>query len=152
MSGYKRKIFFIYPDFQLRFIAWLLIPALANAAVLITSLYLIVNRSKEISTTIGLNSDHLFFAFIDMQREYMFWVYLFTTVMLSVLLIVFGLFLSHRLAGPMVKLRNHITNINSGSEVEHVFLRKNDFFRELLPPLNEHLDQYKEVTESSDKK
>ncbi|MBT7767327.1 MAG: hypothetical protein HN730_09225, partial [Bdellovibrionales bacterium] len=120
MSKHKRKEFFIYPKFQLRFIGWLLLPVLTHSAVLMTALHLITLRSEQLSHTIGLSPDHILFTFIDMQKQYMFWIYLSTTIFLAILLAIFGILLSHRLAGPIIKLKNHITAINNGTEATYV--------------------------------
>ena len=46
------------------------------------------------------------------------------------------LFLSHRLAGPVVRLKGYFAGIANGQPVKPVNFRKGDFFSDLPPQIN----------------
>tara|TARA_B100001971_G_scaffold214585_1_gene252936 strand:+ start:137621 stop:138103 length:483 start_codon:yes stop_codon:yes gene_type:complete len=52
----------------------------------------------------------------------------------------FCIFMSHKVAGPMYKLQNHLMQIKSGGEVKPVFFRDGDNFHEVADEVNETLE------------
>lgn len=62
-----------------------------------------------------------------------------------------GLLLSHRVAGPLYRLRHHMDDIASGKTRSHVRFRKNDFFEELAVSFNRQLDHHQEKGGGSEK-
>jgi signal transduction histidine kinase len=68
-----------------------------------------------------------------------------TLAQLALLGIVFvmSLFMSHKIAGPMYKLKNHITNLRSGRKYDHLFFRKGDNFPEIADEFNQFVDHLK---------
>ncbi len=57
---------------------------------------------------------------------------------------VFMLFYSHRLAGPVVKLKKSLEKIIAGNYEEKIVFRKNDEFQELAAVINRLQEQLKE--------
>ena len=57
---------------------------------------------------------------------------------------VFMLFYSHRLAGPVVKLKKSLEKIRAGNYEEKIVFRKNDEFQELAEVINRLQAQLKE--------
>ena len=51
--------------------------------------------------------------------------------------------LTHRMAGPIVRLRSHIRSIAEGEEVAPLKFRDGDFFRDLPPLFNEMIERVK---------
>ena len=49
------------------------------------------------------------------------------------------LILSNRLAGPIVRLREHFRKISEGGNLEPVYFRQKDFFNDLPPLINDAL-------------
>ncbi len=56
-----------------------------------------------------------------------------------VLIIIFGLFYSHRLAGPLYRIESDIKSYLDGDDTVQVHLRKNDFFQTLADLINKVL-------------
>jgi signal transduction histidine kinase len=58
------------------------------------------------------------------------------------LVFVVCIFMSHKVAGPMYKLQNHLINIKNGGEVKPVFFRDGDNFQEVAEEVNEVLEYF----------
>ena len=66
------------------------------------------------------------------------------TLFAIVLTGVVNLLLSHKMAGPMIKLRNYFGDIEKSGKIERdLQFRKNDFFIDLPPTINKALHALK---------
>ena len=63
---------------------------------------------------------------------------------LFLVLIIWGLVLSHRLAGPMERLEKEIKHISEGNHSKRIRVRKNDDVRPLADAINSLLDKIEE--------
>lgn len=61
------------------------------------------------------------------------------------ILAVLSIFLTHRIVGPIFKIKKTIRLISGGQVSERVFLRKHDEFKELAEELNALLDHLQEM-------
>ena len=60
---------------------------------------------------------------------------------------VVSIFLSHKIAGPMYKLKNHLQGLREGAEIKPVFFRDGDNFHEIAEEVNllmDHLSSQRE--------
>lgn len=57
-----------------------------------------------------------------------------------IVITVFGIFFSHRMAGPIHKIRNTLERFNETKDAEPIALRKKDFFQDLASMINKALD------------
>jgi signal transduction histidine kinase len=63
---------------------------------------------------------------------------------LFVILILWGIVLSHRLAGPMERLESEIKKISQGNHTHRIKVRKNDDIRPIADAINALLDSMEE--------
>ncbi|MGZ3689522.1 MAG: hypothetical protein ACXWP5_15355 [Bdellovibrionota bacterium] len=146
-----RKNLLIYPKFQLRLI-------LANFVILaLTMIFVGVQAARsfsalhEMGIQAGLKPEDSYFRLLSFQSVNLYsylGVAFVAGIALSSLL---TLVLSHRLAGPIVRLRAYFTTI-AGPESKMVFplqFRKGDFFSELPPVINHALGQLTRKTDES---
>ena len=133
-----RRNFLIYPTFQLKLLG-------ANIAILSCGYVLAgllvsgaFRQLRESGVQAGISPDHIFFKFIDHQAGMVYVALGAALVMAIVTSGALSLYLSHRLAGPIVRLRNYFTRIeaNQGSVPAPVSFRKGDFFLDLPPAIN----------------
>ena len=133
---YKRK-YLVYPQFQMTLI-------LINSGVTIVLFgmtALLVVRShiylEALVKETRLPAQNLFTQLITQQLRT-----LLTYMMVALLVSVFTtgittLLLSHKMAGPMIKLRNFFNGISKdGDFPEELYFRKGDFFQDLPPLIN----------------
>ncbi|MEE4661604.1 MAG: hypothetical protein V2J89_14125 [Halieaceae bacterium] len=90
------------------------------------------NAVYAMGNELGLDSTHPYFAFIETQRALLLRIYVLLSAVSFTLLMVFGLFISHRIAGPIYRVEKYMQSIADGErELEPVRLRRGDFFPEI---------------------
>ena len=146
----QRKILLINPNFQLTFLAYMLgFSVVAIGVFYIANLYFFA-KFQAMGVSVHLPPDHVFFQFLDGQKHTMNMVFLVTAFVSFLALTLGGLFLSHRVSGPLHRLHQHMLDVAAGKTTGEVQFRKGDFFQELPESYNE---QYKFLAEKkSDKK
>ena len=132
---YKRK-YLINLRFQLNFIAYTIFVALTVIlAVFLTSNYFF-DTFMERGVNLGLDKGHVFFTFLEQQKQYMTKLLLGLSSFYFLVLTIFGILYSHRVAGPIHRLNNHMRSVAVDEVIEPVKFRKNDFFQELAESYN----------------
>ncbi len=66
---------------------------------------------------------------------------LFVTAMNILLILLFSLFFSHRLAGPMLRIKFTLKNYLEGNGFERIHLRQGDFMQDVGELINEALEE-----------
>jgi HAMP domain-containing protein len=135
-SANKRRKFLIDPQFQLTFMAYMAgLSALAIAIFYASNVYFFW-RFREMGSAVGLSPDHIFFQFLRDQQTTMTVIFAVTATLAIGTLLVCGLLISHRVAGPLLRLRNQMHLIAEGKASAPVKFRDNDFFQELAEAFN----------------
>lgn len=65
----------------------------------------------------------------------------------TALVFVICIFQSHKIAGPMFKLRRYLDEIKNGQPIGHLFFRKGDNFQEVAEDFNEAMNKVKELND-----
>lgn len=60
----------------------------------------------------------------------------FTIFVFFILVILFGMYLTNQIAGPIHRLKVHLDDIKAGKDVVELTFRKGDYFQEVLEPYN----------------
>ena len=89
----------------------------------------------------GIPKQHVFFTFLEGQKLELDLLFIALALVNLVLLLGTGFVVSHRIAGPLYKLKNHLGQMNQ--ESENFKLRKTDFFQELEPVVDELREKMK---------
>ena len=136
-----RKKILINPPLQLYLISFFSLLAIVSMAINFFTAKYVFDQFKENGITIGLEEGHPFFLFIK-DQEILFNSYFFTSSgLILVCYILGGLFVPHRIAGPIYRLTEHIKSLNkSPQKPSEVTFRKGDFFNELEETINEYID------------
>lgn len=128
-TQYKRKQYLVDRDYQLRFVTRLFMAVLAVAAI-----------SSLIAT--GLLSASMYQPDLPQQTV----VYCFVSIALTLLvellisipvIWVLGIRQSHRVVGPMNRLKKMIEAIGAGDYSQHITLREGDALEDLAKSLND---------------
>lgn len=148
-----RRNLLINPKFQLSFLAY----TLGVSVVTIGFFYLadayFFWKFSQLGQGLGLPPNHVFFQFLDEQKSSKNFYYGVTAGVSVAVLGVWGLLLSHRVAGPLYRLKKHLKSVSDGSTSSDVRFREGDFFQEVADAYNEQMVKYRAavgVTESSD--
>ena len=86
---------------------------------------------KENALNVSIPDGHIFFKFLSNQKHDLDSLFVGLAAVNFLLLIGVGFIISHRIAGPIFKLKKQLGA--SGSDSEDFKLRQTDFFQELEP-------------------
>ena len=123
MAIYKRSIFVINPKFQYYFA--FLICSLVFIASLIYPITIYDIYAKVIELQ-PLQSESL-----KANREQLLTLLLVVQVAFVGLVFVVCIFISHKIAGPLYKLKSYLSNIRDGKEITPLYFRKGDNFHDV---------------------
>ena len=129
----------VFPRFQLALV-------LMNAAIMICAfgfsgiqVFRSFENLKKMGAGVGLAPSHPYFGFLTLQCHTVISYLAVAFIISLVLCTVVTLYVSNRLAGPIVRLRSHFREIAEGRPVQPLHFRKGDFFADLPPIVNEAL-------------
>jgi hypothetical protein len=125
------KNYLINSAFQLKLLGYFAVMYIITTLCLYSTVYLFFWRFKEKALKVGIPEGHVFFDFLTYQKTDMDQLFLGLAALNFFVLLAAGLILSHRIAGPIHKLKIHLRLEAPASEP--FTLRENDFFRELEP-------------------
>jgi hypothetical protein len=150
----KKSSLLINPKFQ-----WTLISYAAGVAtLLLCTVYGFItygfHQFLEIGTQLGLPKDHVYFQFIRMQEGTFNEVVLAIALVVGLVLIVGGIVVSHKIAGPVYRMQKELTRMSQESPVElkEIHFRKGDFFPELAEAFNSLVRSSGRGTKGTDQK
>lgn len=153
-TQWKRRNYLVNPGFQLRFMFYVACGVLTGFAVIyITNLWYL-NMLVEQGRELGLDPGSVYFEFVDHQRKLMNIAFLVVCTTVFAVLMVAGLLLSHKIAGPVYRVQKYTREVIAGEEPPGpVSLRKGDFFPELATIVNDlvaHASKEAEVVPEED--
>ncbi len=99
------------------------------------NMYFFYQLRKE-GLSFGLSEDHLYFQFIRDQKNFLTSLYLGGSLLMIVVFFIFGLVYSHRIVGPVCRLRSYLQELREREEVAPLFFRTNDYFQDVALKLN----------------
>jgi hypothetical protein len=127
----KFKNMLINPRFQLKFLGWFMGLFLFITTTLYSTTFLFYYRLKEKALNVGIPNGHIFFKFLGDQKQDLDQLFIGLCVINFFIFIGVTFFVSHRIAGPIFKLKKMLLEDNPDSE--DFKLRETDFFQELAP-------------------
>lgn len=140
----QRKIYLINPNFQLRVTSYFILLAIINILVCYACVYYFFDIFQSKGVEIGLPKNHVFFMFIEDQMMQMNSVFLVMATLTAVILLIAGVLISHRIAGPMYRLNQDLRLMADNKELRSLKFRKKDFFQEIPESFNLVVESFKE--------
>lgn len=136
--------FLIYKEFQLRLVATLLIICASMSAVMMVGIAVLVHDLERIGQEALLPSNHGYFRFLSFHAKKLFFYSGMALGIASVFGSVALIVISHKVAGPLVRLKSHLVALRTAHEVgvdlPTIRFREGDFFSDLPPILNETVE------------
>lgn len=128
---------FIYPQVQLKLIGAMLLVNIIPCILI----YLFQTESYSAMHEAGLENglilDHPFFELLADSQDSFFYIILFSTLVSCALTLFLGVILTHKAAGPMVKLKTVFDAVAKNKEVDGpIYFREGDFFHEVAEAYN----------------
>ena len=141
----RLKNFLVYPEFQLRIITIISSISLVAPLLIYFFQYAAFQDQIENGQMLNLSEAHPYYVFYyDFQQRML--TVLFTTLLFSFFLsVLVGLYVSHKIAGPLLKMRRHFEAIGRREVDEHpIYFRERDYFKDLAFAYNSKFDPKKE--------
>jgi methyl-accepting chemotaxis protein len=132
----SRKIYLINPAFQMRFVAFSIISSLIVIILVAGMQYYFFNHYQNLGIQNGIPSDHIFFEFLREQRNFITVALSILAVIITLVQVTLGILFSHRVAGPIYRMNQHMQGITSGEEPSTFKVRDGDYFQELVDNFN----------------
>ncbi|MBN1114962.1 MAG: hypothetical protein JXA66_06440 [Oligoflexia bacterium] len=139
VAPYKRRVYLINKDFQIKFIIYTTAIALITIAAFYTMLSFFFQSSIDLGIEAGFPPGHVYFRFIDDSRADMNVYFLITSVSVFILIFISGLLFSHKIAGPIYRMITYLRSISLDKISEKLSFRKKDFFQELSEAYNKRI-------------
>ena len=133
---FLRKRYFINPKFQLSFIAYNLGTSLILCGVFYGAIRYAFGQLHTLAVEAGLPEDDGIFLFLAEHTHHINKVFGVTFLITVVVLTLLGIYLSHKVAGPLYRFHSHLTRVSRGDEPTPVHFRDGDYFQELAQAYN----------------
>lgn len=135
MKKFFRKNYLISPAFQFQFIAMSLLLTFSIIATIYISNSYFFETFIEKGRAINLPDDHFYFQLIHEQKVTMNSFFILLSLMISIAVCAFGIFISHRIAGPLHRLKVYFDKKEMEQERKLNF-RKGDYFQDIPIVIN----------------
>lgn len=125
--------------FQLKLIGYFVLLFILTTISLYSTTFLFFWNLRNKGLNVGIPEGHAFYQFLLNQKHDLDMLFIGLAAFNFVLLLTVGFIVSHRIAGPIHKLKQHLQDPNLKNEP--LQLRQTDFFKELGPIVNEHKEK-----------
>ncbi len=136
----RRKNYLIDPQFQNKIILLFFILSISVLSIiyLFDSYYFeyFIQKGKDLN----LEQGHVYYRLLEEQKDKMDRVFIITSITVTILVVIFGLILSHKIAGPLYRLRQYFMN-NEYENGTDLRFRKGDFFTDIPQVINKSLKE-----------
>lgn len=133
---YKRSIFIVDPNFQLKFSALMCVVILV-----LSSFYpLVIYQSlSSIADKFPTSSDSIFKMKDELQKLLILW-----QIFFGLIVFVICVLFTHKVAGPLYKMKKYIINLRTGRFEGKLFFRGGDYFSDLANEVNSTVVTFQE--------
>lgn len=128
LAYYKRSIFLVNKPFQIKFSL-----IVTSIIIVSTSIYPLV--IYDFLNILTLQKTQIPNNILAAQKEMIFYLVLIQLI-LSLFIFILFIFISHKIAGPIHKLKMFLSSVREGSPVTTLSFRNDDYFFELAEEVN----------------
>ena len=137
-SANRRKKYLINPKFQLSFVFMCLLPATVTIVTFFSFIQYYFFKLFMEGKELGLPLDHPYFMLLSDQRILLAKIFVFFMILVTILYLVWGIWISHKIAGPIYRLEKYLKSLTDIPESDLKF-REGDYFLEIPESFNEWL-------------
>lgn len=139
---FKRRVKWIDPKFQRRYVFLLLAITFLVSAILFGIFWVHIEAILTVLIEAGFMQTGDLFAFIEDELISLLLSVMFVVIFFSLILVYFSVMISHRIAGPMFALKRSLDRIAEGNLKDaRVKFRSKDEFHEIADALNRVVDE-----------
>ena len=142
-----RTRYLIQPKFQLAFSGLLVLIAFISAVLVGIVIYQLIYANNLLFVKYNLHTDPDFLALLAKERKVIFVAWIGSFLSIAILLFIAGIFLSHKMSGPIYAFNRELRKLQKGDLTAHLELRKRDEFKELKIPFNHWVESLQKMTE-----
>jgi hypothetical protein len=113
--------------------------ALFTIATFYGMLHFFFQESIALGVQAGFPEGHVYYRFIDDSRADMNAYFLMSSIFVFTVIVVSGVFYSHRIAGPIYRLNMYLRSITPETLASTINFRKLDFFQDLAISYNKRI-------------
>ncbi len=150
---FREKKFLINPDFQLKFMVSLIMISVCSMGIIYLANNYFFDTYLKKGEALQLPPDHPFFLMIREQKGFMAKVFLTVSLAISSAVCLWGLFYSHKIAGPLYRLEKYFMNhaIEGKDLNDEIRFREEDFFQEIPASINKYINGRKSLIRDNHK-
>jgi methyl-accepting chemotaxis protein len=138
----KIKNFLIVPEFQLKFIGIVVVFHLFSSAAYLLCIKYFFLYFKSLGKNVGIPIEHVYFSFISNLEVNALRIWLVTLAISTLAIFLIGVYLSHRIAGPIHRFGSDLERMIKEERVFPISFRKGDDFINLANLFNKFLDKF----------
>ena len=139
-QGYARRTYLVDPGFQLKYTSILMV-----VGACITALFGAMMYQAHLAATQALGAKaHIDLAAMDAYDARLAWTVLAIAIVMTLALALFGVLVTHRVAGPLYVIARHLKSIGEGRFPELRPLRQRDELKEFFNAFQESVGQIRE--------
>jgi sensor histidine kinase YesM len=127
----------IYPRFQKSLLSGNLMLMLIAVGTIGGAVGFFMMEMYAQGQALGLSATHPYYKFLDYQVQRLGLITLVSVAVLIPLASILNLVLSHRMAGPLVRLRRHFNEVKETGRFVEISFRENDYLKEWSEEINE---------------
>ena len=132
MAVYKRSIFIVNPAFQYKF------SFIVCSLVFISSLVYPWTIYDLFDTLIAMQPKNKIN--IEENRNYLFSILALAQLAFLGVIFILSIFISHKIAGPMFKLKRYLQEIRNGAPLTTIYFRDGDSFQDIADEVSETME------------
>ncbi len=130
------KNYFIYPSFQWKVIVLFMLVSLISPLILVFFQLQLFQEQMKSGELSNLPDTHPYFTFLKSFQEQFLVMFGFSVLASFVICFFMGLLVSHKVAGPLVKIRNYFDRVGDGEPEKEISFREGDFFQDVAAAYN----------------
>lgn len=139
----SRKSYFVNSAFQWPFVLFVVGLVLSCVAVFFIADLYFFWKFRDGGRALGLRPDHAYFTFLAEQESVRRGIFAIAAFVVSVIGGVSAVLFSHRIAGPLHRLKSHFLQVANELTVDDVRFRKDDFFQDVAYSFNQLMAKYR---------
>lgn len=131
------KNYLIYPSFQWRLISFIMLICMITPISLYIFQFMAFQDLLAEGKNVNLPDTHPYFVFMLKYQSSLYKILLYSFAASFALAFIFGILVTHKVAGPLVKMRNCFNEIADKAQPDQeITFRKGDFFHDLAEAYN----------------
>ncbi len=143
VAHYKRKIYLIDPKFQLRMSIYICFFVFISSLIYPFTIYDLISQFMQFAAHYAPDLSKT----MASKRQSLILILALWQLGFTTLVFIIGIFFTHKIAGPIFKMKKHLRMIREGQVTEDLHFRKGDHFQDLAVEFNKTMhkirDEYK---------